>query len=139
MNTVTVLDQDSHGRLSVDLRDILDALGNLTREVQWTISGCEALGAGTKTLYAAQDKGAFVTSEELLSAARQLDQVIDGIFRGYAKTSVDAAPAVIVAAVDSTSWDVSSDDEGVLERIRARFHNVYEAGDVGYGAEGKHG
>ncbi|MFO0763125.1 MAG: hypothetical protein U0359_42200 [Byssovorax sp.] len=135
MITVTLLDKDNHGRLAVDLPSILGALGDLTRNMRWAVSDCEALGAGAEALYAVQNAGFRVSSEKLLSIARQLDQVIDGMFCGYAESEPSGSPVVILTAVDSTSWDVSSNDAEILNHVRENFPEAYEAGDVGYGAK----
>jgi hypothetical protein len=139
MMTVTVLDKDSRGRLTFDLRDVLGALDDLTRDLEWVVSDCEARGRAASALDAVARDGTPISSAALFAIAQDLDQVIDGTFRGFAEPFLIATPQVILVAVDSTSWDISSSDGRVLDRIRARFHDVYEAGDVGYGTASESG
>ena len=137
MITMTVLDKDSEGRLSVGLKDILLTLNDLLLDAKWRVSCDEALGTGAQALYDAQASRSVLSTEELLDIAGS-EQIVDGVFRGYTASGVaadTAHPWIIIAAIDSTSWDISSDDARVSDRIRASFLQVHEVGDVGYGGD----
>lgn len=55
-----------------------------------------------------------MAGEGLLAAARAGVQLVDG---GLAASLGDDVPWVIVRAVDSTEWDIESDDTALLERL----------------------
>jgi len=116
------------GGLNFDLREILQALGRKGRNCTWRgrdiqyvsrderdVAPIEALGAG----------GA-VSGTELIDRIEQLLQVIHRQFEGT--ESGGGAPLAIVRAIDSSWWEVLSDDETVLAAIRQRFSAVDEGG-----------
>jgi hypothetical protein len=52
-------------------------------------------------------------------------QLIDGVFLGYAH-SAQTSPTIVLRAVDSTSWDIESDDEEVLALVRRAWPDVID-------------
>jgi hypothetical protein len=122
---ITILDHSDNGVLSLDLKDILWLLGLQAESSEWEISQVEALdGVGAEELHSLADKGTRVSGQELIRLASAVTQIIDGIFRGYQKDTSE--PWIIIQAVDSSAFDVQSDDNDVIHRIRQQFRDVVD-------------
>jgi hypothetical protein len=59
-----------------------------------------------------------------MELAANLIQIIDGEFTGYLKG--DESPWITIRAVDSTAFDVESEDETVLARMQQHFKSVVD-------------
>lgn len=59
---------------------------------------------------------------ELLQLAASITQVIDGLFEGYDQGA--PKPWIIMEAVDSSAFDIQTEDEDVLAKIREHFKEV---------------
>jgi hypothetical protein len=79
-------------------------------------------------LYELAAKGVRGSGDLLVDITESVEQVIDGEFRAY-EMGKDC-PVLVMRAVDSTSWDIASDNDDLLRSFRCRFHSVIEAGDV---------
>ena len=121
MRGVTITDSKNNF-LMVDLVDILHLLGSQAQNSKWEISEVECVGAAADALHKLSDSKARVPGHTLLQIAAHLTQVIDGEFTGYCEG--EKQPWVIVRAVDSSAYDVQSEDEDVLAQIRCRFKEV---------------
>ena len=102
--------------------DILQLLGLQAVNSEWEISDVECVGAVADSLHKLSDSKARVPGHILLQMAAHLTQVIDGEFIGYGEG--EKQPWIIVRAVDSSAYDVQSEDEDVLAQIRCRFKEV---------------
>jgi hypothetical protein len=108
--------------LSFDLKDILPLAGVRAATSRWRCRFVECTGESAEELHAASDAGRIISGEELLRIASGLLQVIDGRFEAY--SDVDAEPWLMVKAVDSSSFEVWSDDPDVIIRVRENFREV---------------
>jgi hypothetical protein len=128
MHGITISDStDDQQMLAVDLVDILRVLGPSAVDSEWQISGVEcAGGAAAEKLHQLADRRARGSGRELLSLAAGATQVIEGVFAGYHKG--EARPWITIRAVDSSAFDVQSDDEDALARLKQHFRNVTEFG-----------
>jgi hypothetical protein len=126
MRGVTITDSTQEGRfLATDLIDILRLLGSQGVNAEWEITGVECVGAGAADeLHRLGEARGRVPGGILLKLAAEVTQVIDGVFAGYRNGATH--PWVVIRAVDSTAYDVESDDEAVLARIRQHFPNEAE-------------
>jgi hypothetical protein len=70
--------------------------------------------------------GRALAGADLIAGLEQLLQIIDGEFE--ATEPGEQVPAVVIRAVDSSWWEVLSDDAAVLAAIRQRFGVVEEDG-----------
>jgi len=127
MHGLTISDLARDGTLAVGLEDILTTLGPDAERAWWKTTGLECLGPSAEKLYSLTDEGAFILGRSLVSLSRGLTQVIDGEFDAYRDGSKE--PWVMVRAVDGTEFDVETDDEEVLCRIRERFRRVSDFPD----------
>jgi hypothetical protein len=129
MTTITILDQDSPaGSLLIRLLDLLELGGERSQNSTWRVTAVEATGLDSETLHQAADTGEWIDGNNLLSLARGLDQVVDGRFAAYDRGQSE--PWLLLGAVDSTSWDVASDDVALLKEVRSRYHCVAECGNI---------
>jgi hypothetical protein len=71
-------------------------------------------------------EGRAVDGAEFVTGLQQLLQTIDGEFEATEPGRL--GPAVVIRAVDSSWWEVLSDDATVLAAIRQRFRVIEEDG-----------
>ena len=112
------------GGLEFGLAEVLFALGPRVAESRWLCRDLHYISRDetdidTLDLAAA---GGLVEGHDLLSALPRVLQVINGEFEGV---SEDSTPWVIIRAVDSSWWEVLSDDPSALQAIRQRFRVVH--------------
>ena len=125
MKAVMIRDMQPDGRcLAVDLRHVLDALGERVTTSTWCVIGVWALGSAAEEL-AAFDEHQIVAGARLLQLATEVYQIIDGIFFGTDPGA--SSPWIVVQAVDSSYYIVHSDDPAVLDTTRRVFHDVLDA------------
>ena len=112
------------GGLDFDLPDVLKALGPRVSCSAWTVEGLNYVSRDEKDIPALhRGAGATILGTELLLSLPNLLQVIDGEFRAF---EAGNEPWVIVRAVDSSWWEVESEDAVALSGIRNGFLNVDE-------------
>ena len=120
MNGVTISDRG----VSIDLQNILDVLGSAATHSTWRLSGVEATGDSADVFHHLSDTETTVTGAELLNLSRSVRQVIDGTFE--ATRHNEKTPWIVICAVDSTAYDVVTDEDDVLDAIRRRFQDVQD-------------
>jgi hypothetical protein len=107
------------GDVPVTFDQILEVLGARGRSAMWRISKLEVAPSGpADRLHAASDLDSALCGDELFALAAGT-QVIDGEFE--ASRGEGTEPWVLLRAVDGTSWDVVSDDLGVLRDYERSF------------------
>jgi len=104
----------------IELSVVLELLGDRGRESSWRLRNVEVAPSKTSDrLHALSEQGEAASGEELFRLAAEKPQIIDGELEG---TLPDAdEPWVCIRAVDSTSWDILSHDEALLDRARTTF------------------
>jgi hypothetical protein len=139
MTTLRIYDYKKNGALALDLRDLVDLLAPRSLEATWTVSpvGLRDRRDGTASEEfmmtgpgeVGQDKleqfaasGSSVSGAMLSKAAHEAHQVIWGEFTATLPEQAD--PWVVIRAIDSTFYEVTSSDESVLGAIRAAFRDV---------------
>jgi hypothetical protein len=124
MKSITVADKSPEDSrfLSFDLLDLLLLLGEEGQGAEWIVAGAECLGPGSDELYRLISNEARISGRLLFEAAKGISQVIDGSFTAYRDGK--PTPWLVIRAVDSSGYDVESDDEDVLTRIREHFKEV---------------
>jgi hypothetical protein len=121
MNRLTF--QAWQGDRYIGIRDILTALEDVVAGLQWRVRIDEmASGPGPNRL---KEVGpdAWLDTSGLLDATANDVQVIDGQLSGY-QARESASPHILVRAVDSTWWDIESDDDDVAQAVVNRLPNV---------------
>lgn len=123
--------------LCFDLRHLLDLLLPQSLQSDWIITSVkfpnpehtyfEATGLGGEQLEKFAESNSRISGPELANFAAKTHQVIWGEFRGYFPK--DTAPWVVIRAVDSSFYEVSTEDCSVLDRLRAAFKDVREGSE----------
>lgn len=122
MRGITISDSTNDG-LTVDLIDILRLLGLPAEESDWELSEVEAVGdSAAGELHTLAEGKARVPGRTLLRLAAAVTQVIDGTFAGYRNGA--ERPWIVIRAVDSSAYDVQSQDEELLDSMRNLFKEV---------------
>jgi hypothetical protein len=124
MKGITVADKspDDSRFLSFDLLDLLLLLGTEGQDAEWIVAGVECLGPGSDELYRLVSNETHISGRHLFEVAKGITQVIDGSFAAY--RDGEPVPWLVIRAVDSSAYDIESDDEDVLARIREHFKEV---------------
>jgi len=137
--------------LAIDLKEILAALGDAVDRHRFCILDIEATGDGAAGLYerlsAAPGGKLWVSAEELRGLAARLTQTIDAQIAGYPteQLSVTLLPedmrlaafpqnrmGIVIAAVDSTYFEVYLKDAALADRVAAAFRQVKRADPAVY-------
>ena len=132
MATVRIYDLNERG-LAVDLIDLLRLVAPQSLNASWNVTTVksskpgrewfEATGEGGEQLEGLAQRNAQLPGSELAALAENTRQVIWGEFVGLASTQSDKT-WVIIRAVDSTFYEIDTDDEYVLGKIRSTYHDV---------------
>jgi hypothetical protein len=118
----------------VDLRHFLRVLAPLSVQARWTVSAVssagpgahewfEATGEGGEELAALAAESASVSGAVLAALAEATDRVIWGQFVGHLPHEADDA-WIIIRAVDSTFYEVTTRDDTAIGKIKAAFRDV---------------
>lgn len=119
--------------LDFDLRHILAALGAQATEGSWMVSGVaaydeafDATGEQAGGLEELAASGRRIKGDRLRDLANGTQQVIWGEFQAYADASA-TAPVFILRAIDSSFYEVATNDPHVLQNLKATFRDVRSA------------
>jgi hypothetical protein len=125
MQGVTIRDiehPERGGFLCFDLKDILSAIGDAAVVSRWRCRNVECVGQNAEKLYELSETGKNVSGLELSEIMDGIFQTIDGQFEAFLEGGEE--PWLVVDAVDSSWFDVFSEDASVLQRIRNSFRDV---------------
>ncbi len=119
--------------LALDLRDVLRVLAPQSLQTSWIVSRVksskpehewfEATGEGGEQLEALAQIESRVSGADLADLAENTQQVIWGEFTGLAPTPPGNI-WVIIRAVDSTFYEIETDDETVLSKIASTYRDI---------------
>ncbi|PWR22052.1 hypothetical protein DKG75_08725 [Zavarzinia compransoris] len=119
--------------LALDLRDLLHLFAPRSLDATWTVTTVkssepgrewfEATGEGGEQLEILAQRNAAISGADLTALAENTRQVIWGEFVGSAPTQSNKA-WVIIRAIDSTFYEIDTDDETVLSKIRWTYKDV---------------
>ena len=124
MKGITITDSDQRGVLSISLSNLLAILQPTIRDSVWTCDNVESTGKASSDLHRICDIKSKVDSETLVRLASGLDQVIDGTFSAFRPRQ--SRPWLIIRAVDSSAYDVETDEPRLLDSFRTRFQRVFD-------------
>ena len=110
------------GFLNFDLKDILATIGEPAISSTWICRNIECVGKHAERLFELSETGESITGSELDRILDGINQTIDGQFE--ASQAGKANPWLIVEAVDSSYFEVFTDDAFVLDKLRSRFREV---------------
>lgn len=132
MTTLRIYDLKQHV-LALDLRDLLRLLAPRSFEANWVVSTVksskprhewfEATGEGGEQLEELAQHNAQLSGSELAALAENTQQVIWGEFVGSEQTQTDKT-WVTIRAIDSTFYEIDTDDEAVLSKINSIYKDV---------------
>ena len=130
MHVSRICDLPQNGVLAIDLRHVLRTLGPHAMQSVWEIAEetsfnepLAAVGDEADRLENLSKHSNRIDGTKLLQIAEAVDQVIWGEFRAYESAASDR-PWVIVRAVDSTFYEVESDDLTVHNDLQRSFSDV---------------
>ncbi|MEM7229202.1 MAG: hypothetical protein AAF432_10345 [Planctomycetota bacterium] len=119
---LTIREFDERGVLSIELRDILQLLGRDAEQSIWRIEGVEALGENATRIHDVSHQIGTLVGSELARVASGLDQIVDGTFSAF-KDGNDQ-PWVVIAAVDSSAYDVMTAELHVIWALKRAFESA---------------
>ena len=106
-------------RQFIHLRDLFDILGSNGEQSFWQVKNVEALGKGADELHLASDMGCTFVGSDLKRLIADVDQVIDGEFSAFKSNHPE--PWIIIRAVDSTAYDIITDDFTTFRLFKCAF------------------
>jgi hypothetical protein len=139
MPRVEISDSEN-GFLAFDLKEVLDTLPEQVRNYRWYMLAVEAVGKGlhgksmlsTEQIVNSNPNGLQLTFEELQEFARGLEQTLNTIvFAGDERCPPPSLPLtlpalgnyVLIEAIDTSLWAVSSNDQRVTDCMLKRFRS----------------
>jgi hypothetical protein len=125
MEAVTIHDLRPSGGvriLAVDLIDILRLCEPEVAASSWRLHAVECFGDLAGDLERLAESDAMISGQELLRLASGVHQIIWGDFEAY--QAGEDRFWLVVRAIDSTVYVVITEDQQLLERVRARFQDV---------------
>jgi hypothetical protein len=123
MRGVTIRDLTQQNVLDVDLKDILNLMNGLAIKSIWRMSNVSALGTDSAdAMHRLSDSGVAITGERLFELANDVWQVTDGEFDAF--LDGHSSPWCVIRAVDSSAYDLLTDNDSILEAIYSRYENV---------------
>jgi hypothetical protein len=113
------------GGSTFDLRDLLRVLPPRSLEATWTVRrpegwDFEATGSGGSALEQLAERSGQLAGKDLLSLADDTLQVSWGDFHAVLPSAPDR-DWVVIRACDSSFFEVVTEDQDALARLRARF------------------
>jgi hypothetical protein len=118
--------------LDFDLRDLLAILSPRSQESEWVVCPVqffkskedvfEATGEGGEELEILAEAKSRVNGDNLAAIAAKTRQVIWGQFIAY--LGKKGEPWLMLSAIDSTFWEIITEDALVLEKIKRSFKDV---------------
>ena len=118
-----ISDTDEEGSLAFDLVDLLETIGEETvLGWRWICQEVECSGPGADALHIADDDRLVLTGETLLDLATQVDQTIKGLF--LALPPGEANPVLALRAVDSSWWEVWTQNDEIHDVMLGRFETA---------------
>lgn len=125
MRGISVLDRDERGVVTVNLRDLLHLAGAKAEESEWELRNLECIGdPEADECHRLSNSNEKISGNHLIRLASGLAQVIDGEFLAFQQG--ESEPWLIIRAVDSSAYDVESEDEALLNMISKRFKDVVD-------------
>lgn len=109
----------SEGRYR-NVPDLLAAVGPSLWQLTWGVVATEVSPHPLASRLEALTRDVRVETKELVSLFGSGLQLVDGSVHGFAGLE-QRTPALVVRAVDSTSWDVESADVEILNAIKRAY------------------
>lgn len=110
------------GCLNFDLAEILTAVGDAAIDSEWLVTAVDCFGDSYAEFIATAEGARVISGARLLDLASRISQIIDGEF--VARSTAQEPPWLVIKAIDSSWWEVWTDDERVRASIRRRFNAV---------------
>lgn len=120
MNRIRLKDLHPRGYLSFDLKDLLKVIKDEIKISTWRCECVEATAISSPYVENLSSSVLLVSTKSLTEAAKNTNQVIDGIFTAY----IDSVEWLRIEAIDSTYWEVYSTDQDVLSKIQGAFNDT---------------
>ncbi len=140
-HVVSIHDAHPGGDLAVDLRDVLEALGDAVAKSEWVATLLDCSGEKVQPLCdeveAARPAGVKLDGARLLAVAEEAGVTNDAILFGYPAGSPDLAKPrhlraeflgsdaqLLVESVEGAFFVVAAKEKKLIERVRERFEDV---------------
>jgi hypothetical protein len=136
MTTLRIYDYRDSGVLALDLRDLIDLFAPRSLESSWIVSPVSleyptlgrtldefmVTGQGGDQLERLAASGSSVSGLILAEYAHATNQVIWGQFVATHPEQADAW--VVIRAIDSTFYEITTSDDAALAKIRSAYKDV---------------
>jgi hypothetical protein len=106
----------------IDLKNILQVIGETGRQSDWKISDVECSGENAEIIHQISDVQEIISGKQFYTIIQDINQTIDGVFEAYRPNKT--LNWLLIRAVDGTEFDIETEDLEIMKRIRYSFHNV---------------
>lgn len=115
--TIYISDNDD-----IDLRHILNLIGESGKFSTWKISDVECFGESAEILHNISDEQKEISGEDFYEIASGIYQTIDGEFDAY--KSKENNRWLRIKFIRGSEFDIETEDFELLNKFRNFFHNV---------------
>jgi hypothetical protein len=116
--------------LNFDLKEVLQTISSLTGNLSWTVhdvsdygENLEITGPASAAFESTRDLHGSLTNKELVELASKTEQCIWAEFQGRESRTKNEC-SLIIRAIDSSFWEVESENLEVLLLLEKRFENT---------------
>ncbi|MBV8820258.1 MAG: hypothetical protein JO022_17995 [Acidobacteriaceae bacterium] len=135
---VEIYDAEGH-TLKFDMKEVLSALPSIADRLQWYVLDVEAVGSGPngepimdfERSVASSEHGVKLSWEDLGKLAKNVEQTVNATLVGGSARQPPSLPlpssypaTIVVEAIDSSLWAVSSPYTEVIESIQRSFRKT---------------
>lgn len=124
MHRIIITAQTDDNSLAVNLSNILDLLEPLASNSQWDICDLQCSGSSADELQQLADAKVKIPGTDLLRLTSNITQLLDGQFCGYFEGK--KRPWIAIRAADNVGYEVETENQEVLARMRQKFKHVTE-------------
>ena len=106
----------------IDLKEILNAVGNDGKYSVWKISDAECFGEEAEKIHNISDNETKLSGGEFYKLINGIYQTIDGCFDAYKPK--ENHWWLRIRSIRGDEFDIETEDEELLSRIRKSFHEI---------------
>jgi hypothetical protein len=107
---------------NVDLKEILEVIGEDGRQSTWKISDADCLGESAETLHKFSDEGKEISGIQFYKLALGIYQTLSGEFNSYKPNT--KLHWLLIRSIRGDEFDIETDDFTLLNKFRNKFKDV---------------
>jgi len=106
----------------IDLKEILEIIGEAGKSSQWKISGAECFGDSAEKTHEISDNGKEISDKEFYKLVSNIYQTLDGTFQAF---KIDENLTwLLIRSIRGDEFDIETEDRELLKKFRDSLQNV---------------